>query len=371
MLGVEVRQLLAHDDQHQPEVPGAAGEVVRVGAGLRPADQMPRLVDQHHRPPQEQRRPRLRCVCAVRVPVPLDRAGDVLHQREHHEPQLRLRAAARVEHDQRRISGDGRLTVEEVGVGALPAILGQAVGEVSQRGGDIDRVLFLRLLRLGAQLLLEHRFPRRLARECGGLGVDGADSGAEQPLLARVQAAHHHLVKREQERDLLPRNLRRIRHVPRVQRVRRVVGADLDLLRPVEQSGEHLVVASAVDHERARPQRQAPRQQHRGGHRLATPAPAADHDRVVGVLLVVGVDELDGAAGVGERERHPGRRPAPGADQREHVAGVGGGVLPRPAVQVAAQGQARAPQLVLAELPAAHLAVPRRLDGLRAEIHSL
>ena len=110
-----------------------------------------------------------------------------------------------------------------MGVGALPAVLGQAVGEVSQRGGDVDRIGVLRFLRLGAQLLLEHRLARRLAGECGGLGVDGADSGAEQSLLARVQAAHHHLVQREQERDLLPRDLRRVGHVPRVQRVGRVV----------------------------------------------------------------------------------------------------------------------------------------------------
>ena len=34
VLGVEVRQLLAHDDQRQPEVAGAAGEVVGVLAGL-------------------------------------------------------------------------------------------------------------------------------------------------------------------------------------------------------------------------------------------------------------------------------------------------------------------------------------------------
>ena len=124
MLGVEVRQLLRHHDQHEAQVAGAAGEVVGVGAGLRAADQMPGLVDQHHRAPQEQRRPQAARVCPVRVPVPLDRAGDVLHQREHHEPQLRLRAAARVEHDERRIRRDGGGAVEEVRVGALAAILG-------------------------------------------------------------------------------------------------------------------------------------------------------------------------------------------------------------------------------------------------------
>ena len=180
-----------------------------------------------------------------------------------------LRAAARVEHDQRRIRWDGRLTVEEVGVGALPAILAEAVGEVAERGGDVDRVGVLRVLRLGAELLAgASTRVGVLAGECGGLGVDGADRGAEQSLLPGVQAAHHHLVQREQERDLLPRHLRRIGHVPRVQRVGGVVGADLDLLRPVDQPGEGLVVAGAVDHERARAQRQAPRQQHVGGHRL-------------------------------------------------------------------------------------------------------
>ena len=104
-----------------------------------------------------------------------------------------------------------------------PQYSAEAVGEVSQRGGDVDRIGVLGFLCLGAELVLEHRLARRLAGECGGLGVDGADRGAKQSLLPRVQAAHHHLVQREQERDLLPRHLGCLGHVPRVQRVRRVV----------------------------------------------------------------------------------------------------------------------------------------------------
>ena len=92
---------------------------------------------------------------------------------------------------------------------------------------------------------------------------------------------------------------------------------------------------------------------------------------MVGVLLVVGVHQLDGPAGVRERERHPGRRSAPGADQRHHVAGVGGGVLASPAVHVPPEREARAPQLVLAKLATAHLAVPRGLDRLRTEVDRL
>ena len=165
------------------------------------------------------------------------------------------------------------------------------------------------------------------AAERGGLAVDGADPGGEHPELLAVQAAHHHLVQRDQERDLLPRHLRRVGHVPRVQRVRRVLGADLDLLRAVDQPRQRLVVAGAVDHERARAEREAARHQHVGGHRLARPRAAGDQQRVVGVLLVVEVQQLDGAAGVGERERDPGRRPALGPDQRQHVGGVDGRVL--------------------------------------------
>ena len=112
-----------------------------------------------------------------------------------------------------------------------PAVLRQAVGEVPQRRGDVDRVGVLRFAGLGAELVLEHRLARLAAGQRGGLGVDGADRGADHPDLPGVKAAHHHLVQREQERDLLPRDLRRIRHIPRVQRVRGVVGADLDLLR--------------------------------------------------------------------------------------------------------------------------------------------
>ena len=129
----------------------------------------------------------------------------------------------------------------------------------------------LGFLCLGAELVLEHRLARLAARQRRCLGVDGADRGADHPDLPRVQAAHHHLVQREQERDLLPRDLRRIRHVPRVERVGGVVRADLDLLRPVQQPGERLVVAGPVDHEPPGAGRQAAREQHVGGHRLAGP----------------------------------------------------------------------------------------------------
>ena len=75
----------------------------------------------------------------------LDGGGDVLHERN-----ITSRSS---DSGQRRVSnttsgassGDGRLAVEQVGVGALAAVLGQAVGEVAQRRGDVDRVGVLRL----------------------------------------------------------------------------------------------------------------------------------------------------------------------------------------------------------------------------------
>ena len=91
-------------DQHEPEVAGAQREVVGVLAGLAPAHEVPGLVDEHDRAPGEARRARARpprALCAL--PVALDGAGDVLHDREHHGPQDVLRAAAGVEDDQRAV----------------------------------------------------------------------------------------------------------------------------------------------------------------------------------------------------------------------------------------------------------------------------
>ena len=110
----------------------------------------------------------------------------------------------------------------------------------------------------------------------------------------------------------------RVGDVPRVQRVRRVRGAELDLLGAGDQPGQQFVVAGAVDHERAR----AAARSARASIRLAVivlpdAAAAADQQRVVGVLGVVGVQALERAAGVGERERDPVGRAAAGADQRD------------------------------------------------------
>ena len=193
--------------------------------------------------------------------------------------------------------------------------------------------------------------------ERGRLAVHGADPGGEHPELLAVEAAHHHLMQRDQERDLLPRHPRRIGHVPRVQRVPRALGADLDLLRAVDEPGEGLVVAGAIDHERPRARRHTVRHQAIGSHRLATPALAADQQRVVGVKLVVEVQQLDRAAGVGERERHAGRRAALGADQRQHVRRVDGRVLAHLRGDVAAERQHRLPQPLLAKRAGVDLAV--------------
>jgi hypothetical protein len=89
---------------------------------------------------------------------------------------------------------------------------------------------------------------------------------------------------------------------------------------------------------------------------------------VVGVQLVVEVEQLDCAAGVGERERDPGRRPALGADQREHVGCVDGRVLARPGGHVGAERQHALPQPLLDERAGSDLAVAGGLELLGAEI---
>ena len=159
--------------------------------------------------------------------------------------------------------------------------------------------------------------------------------------------------------------------VPRVQCIRGVLGADLDLLGAFDQPRQGLVVAGAVDHECTRSSREAVRDQHVRRHRLPGPAAAGDQQRVVRMKLVVEVEQLDGAAGVGERERHPGRRPALGPDQRQHVRCVDGRVLADLRGDVASQGQDALPQLLLAEGPGVDFAVAGGLDLLGAEVDRL
>ena len=89
------------------------------------------------------------------------------------------------------------------------------------------------------------------------------------------------------------------------------------------------------------------------------------------MLLVVEVQQLDGAARVGERERDPGRRPALGPDQRQHVGGVHGRVLADLREHVAAERQRALPQLLLAEGAGVDLAVAGGLDLLGAEVDRL
>jgi hypothetical protein len=331
---------------------------------------MPRLVDQHHRTAQEQRRSRLHRLRSVRRPVPLDRAGDVLHDREHHELQLTLRTRARVEDHQRTFERHRCRSVEQVGVGAIPAVLRQLIGEVPQRRRDLRRIGLARVLGLRAQLLAQQRLGRRAA-EPGRLAVNSADAGSEHPQLLAVEAAHHHLMQRNQECDLLARHLRRLHDVPWIERVRRAFGADLDLLRAVYEPRQGLVVAGAVDHECPRPEREAAGHQHVGAHRLSTPAPAADEERVVRVLLVVEVQQLDRPPRVRERERDPRRRPALRPDQRQHVGGVHRRVLAHLREHVAAERERALPQLLLAEGAGVDLAVAGRLDLLGAEVDRL
>ena len=91
--------------------------------------------------------------------------------------------------------------------------------------------------------------------------------------------------------------------------------------------------------------------------RLAAARARVDQQRAVVVRRVERVDQRDLAAGVGERERDPGRRAAAGADQRHGVADVAGDVLARQPRDVAAERERGLPQLELAQLPEVHARV--------------
>ena len=96
-----------------------------------------------------------------------------------------------------------------------------------------------------------------------------------------------------------------------------------------------------------------------------------DQHRVVGVNLVVEVQQLDGPAGVRERERDPARRPALRPHQRQHVRRVHGRVLAHLRHHVAAERQRRLPQPLLTERAAVDLHVASGFDLLAAEVDRL
>jgi hypothetical protein len=124
-------------------------------------------------------------------------------------------------------------------------------------------------------------------------------------------------------------------------------------------------VAGAVEHIAAHPVGQAAGQDHGDGERLAAAALGVDEHGAVVVGGVERVEQLDGAARLGEGERDPGRRAAAGADQRQAVADVAGDVLARQPGHVAAQGQRGLPQLGLAQLALVDAGVGGRCELAR------
>src|SRR6185312_10930396 len=132
VLVVEVRELLRGHDQRHPEVARAAREVVRVAAQRRVREHRPELVAEHEAATGQQRRVGRGQHLAVLGEVALDGARDELEHSEDDRPQDRVRTAARVEHEQRRVGDVGRGLVGDVRVRAAPAELAQALGEVAQ-----------------------------------------------------------------------------------------------------------------------------------------------------------------------------------------------------------------------------------------------
>ena len=285
-----------------------------------------------------------------------------------------MRAAAGVEDDQRAVGRDGGGAVEQVGVAALLAPLREPRGEAAAQRGELVRALALVEVGHRQQLGAQHRLARRFVLERRGARVDGADRLAEHGLLGLAQAlvAHHQRVQREQERDLLARHPGRVGHVPRVQRERGVGGAELDLLRARDQPGQQLVVAGAVDHERARAAARSGGPA-AGWRSSSCPTRCARRSAACGWRARGRRGPGARACGRGRRTRtgSPVGRAAAGADQRDGVGGVAGGVLAGAARGVLAERQRARPQLALAELAAADLAVGGGFDRLGAVVDRL
>ena len=116
-------------------------------------------------------------------------------------------------------------------------------------------------------------------------------------------------------------------------------------------------MAGTVEHVAAHAVRKAAGQDHVNRECLAAAALAVDQQRAVVVRRVERVEQLDGAARLGEAERDARRGAAAGADQRQAVAHVARYVLARQPCHVAAQRQRRLPQLGLAQLALVHARV--------------
>ena len=160
----------------------------------------------------------------------------------------------------------------------------------------------------------------------GGVVVGGADGHLEQVALQRVEAvgvvagvvvADQQGVQPDQVGDLLRRRPRRVGDVPGVDGVLVLGGADGQVLGAGDQRAQEGVVAGPVEHVAAHAVGQTAGQQHVDGERLAAAALGVDQHRAVVVGRVERVEQLDRAARLGERERHPGRRAAAGAHQRQ------------------------------------------------------
>jgi hypothetical protein len=174
----------------------------------------------------------------------------------------------------------------------------------------------------------------------------------------------HHPVQVHQETDLLLGRVPGVGRVPVVDRVARLLGADVELARAGDQPAEDLVVPRAVEHVARSAQRDQVRDEAVAQVGLARPAHAGHHDRMVSVRAVERVQVLD-LAGWRDEQRKPLRAAAARPEQRGRVGRVLHPEAQRLVRHVDSERQRRAPEHVL--LPRArhqHAAGGRPVDHL-------
>jgi hypothetical protein len=166
-----------------PSLPGLAGQHgvswrVYAASGEYPVgfytqlkgslEHLPPLIDNQERPTAP------RPLVGARGAGVLGAAGEVLDDGEHRRAGARVPDLPGVEDDQRRILGNRRRAVGQVGACSVGDVVVQPLGELGQVAGQVDVAVLARFGGAAVELLLEEGLAGLFARELAA-AVHGAD----------------------------------------------------------------------------------------------------------------------------------------------------------------------------------------------------